>query len=95
MKQMTFKASQGVLDVIGIYCEIHGGQIMDYLRQIAAHIENIPKGKYKVDSSDTFCSFNNVPLSFIRDWKNREVIILTTKEAQELDKRCINGQKHS
>lgn len=45
----------------------------------------IPRGENEIDTSDDALSVSGRNISFIRDWKNGNVTILTNEEAHRLD----------
>ena len=67
------------------YAESVGIEAKRLFEELAKAVTSIKKGIYDIDTSDNSLSFNRIPLSFIRDWKKGEAIILTNGEAEALD----------
>lgn len=59
-----------------------------YRAQLVKAVMYAPRKGYRVDGSDNYLSFAGIPFSWLRDWKNGEIHIMTLKEAKALDAEC-------
>lgn len=58
--------------------------LQELLNELAKTVRKYPKGKYNIDAFDGL-SWAGVRLSWLRDWKKGEALIMTIGEATELD----------
>lgn len=53
-------------------------------RELIDMIISVPKTQFEIDSCDGI-AYKNIPLSWIRNWIDKTVIIITREEAKRLD----------
>lgn len=92
-RPFEIKATESVMNIIRAYCKGDEVRTQELLRRLGSEIAKIPKGKFQVDTSDNYVSFDNIPLSFIRDWKNRSIGILAPSDMVELE-NFMNKEGH-
>lgn len=59
---------------------------------IAATVQEIPRGQNDYDTSDNAISVGGLYISFLRNWKSGEIVIMTNDEARQLDEYHITKQ---
>ena len=72
--------------IITSFCIATGKNKEIFSSEILEKLNNAPKGKYKIDSSDNMLKIGGVKMSFIRDWETGTAYICTNEEAQTLDR---------
>ena len=77
----NFEFSENIVEMFKEMGLFNNKFINDLLRAIVS----IPRGKYEVDSSDNAIKVCGVHISFIRDWKTRNINVMTNDEAHRLD----------
>lgn len=78
--------TDGAFSVVEMYARGDGEAKRAYLEQLAETVVNIRRVPgLEVDTFDKGLSFAGVPLSFVRDWREGEAIIMTNTEAAALD----------
>lgn len=90
MKFKTVSFSQEAKDLINMMAILNGATQGDAARDmtiIGKRIAEIPREKgLDVDTSDDCVTYYGKPLSFIRNWKDGTIMVLTVEEAKALDK---------
>lgn len=81
-----FHFSKAAFEIVETFSRVNEGAEKPefYEAQLIKAVMAIPKSSYKVEAADNI-SFAGVPLSWIRDWENGEIHIMTLEEAKALD----------
>ena len=77
------------MDILTKYAQEHelGSREMaeKHAQQLIDIVMSFPRSSFEVETSDNAISFDGVKLSYLRDWKNKEIQIMTVEEAKTLD----------
>ena len=78
--------SKAALDIVETFSRMHeeAEKPEVYEERLVEAVIMIPKSSYEVEAADNI-SFAGILLSWIRDWKNGEIHIMTLEEAKALD----------
>ena len=81
MNNFKIGATENVIRIITTYCKGDRKKVKSIIAKLGGIIADMPKKTHESETSDNSILFDNIPLSFIRNWNSKEILIMTNAEA--------------